>query len=100
MSDEYKVIKGTINCSRINKARLFTIEGKEGKYLKIVLIRKRQLDKFGRVAYMLKEDVSQQDQQNGIEGGFIGDAYVQKPKSAPAPAIADQQPKPTGKLPF
>lgn len=84
MSDEAPtVIKVELNCSRINKARLFRKEGKEGAYLKVVLIKRKERDKFGRVAYMVKEDVPK-----GEEGNFIGDGNVPIPKNAPAPPPA------------
>ena len=86
MSDDFKCIKGTINCSKINKARLFTKEGKEGKYLKIVLIKKRDLDKYGQIQFMIKEDVTMEQSNSGIEGAIIGDASALKPRPKAAPA--------------
>lgn len=94
MSDEFKIIKGVINVSRITKSRLFTKDGKEGKYLRVVLIRKKEKDQYGQVCYMVKEDVTKDERLSGVEGNFIGDMSAMKPRegtsaprqSAPAPA--------------
>ena len=85
MSEEFKIIKGVINVSKIDKARLFTKEGKTGKYLRIVLIKKKEKDRYGQTCFMIKEDISKEEREKGIEGNFIGDASAMKPKaSAPA----------------
>ena len=89
MSDEApKIIKGVLSCSRISKNRLFTKEGKIGKYLKIVLIKRKEKDAYGRVAYMIKEDVTKTEHDAGVDGNFIGDAAIPLPKATtgtPAP---------------
>lgn len=106
MSDEFLIIKGTLNCSRIDKKRLFKKEGKPGSYLKIVLIQKKDRDTYGRVQFMVKEDISKEERQAGVDGNFIGDAYISeaKPKSKPAdpnnPPTARTKPKGPGGLPF
>lgn len=89
MSDDNApmIIKVELNCSRINKARLFRKEGKDGAYLKVVLIKKRERDKWGNVVYMVKEDVPK-----GEEGNFIGDAKIPTPKNAPPPPAGDAAP--------
>lgn len=102
MSDEFKIIKGTLNCSRITKSRLFTKEGKDGKYLRIVLIRKKALDQYGQVQYMIKEDVTKEEREAGKDGEFIGDASAVKPKNpapAPKPAEAEKE-EDNGDVPF
>lgn len=92
--EDPKIIKGILNCSAINKERLFKKENKPGQYLRIVLIRKKEKDKYGQTCYMIKEDVTKEQRDAGIEGGFIGDANIMKPKDAPRPAAA--QPSASG----
>lgn len=100
MSDDAPtIIKVEMNCSRINKARLFRKEGKDGSYLKIVLIKRKERDKWGNVVYLVKEDVPK-----GEEGNFIGDAKIPQPKNPP-PAAAQGGAAPTARtrkegLPF
>lgn len=97
--EEPKIIKGTLNCSAINKERLFKKDGKPGQYLRIVLIKKKELDKYGQVAYMIKEDVTKEQREAGLEGGFIGDATIPKPKDAAPTTRRQQEPmhRPPGK---
>lgn len=56
-----------INVTRINKARLH--KGEKGTYLNVVLFDKP--DKFGNGGFV-KEDVSKEDREAGIEGNIIG----------------------------
>lgn len=100
MSDEFKIIKGVINCSKINKARLFTKEGKDGKYLRVVLIRKKEKDRYGQTCFMIKEDITKEERDAGVEGNFIGDASAVKPKGNPARPTATPEADHDDDIPF
>lgn len=102
MSD-FLVIHGVINCSRINKARLFKKPDKPGSYLKIVLVQKKEKDQFGNTVFFIKEDSTKEERDAGVETNFIGDAKIYAPKPGPKPAEEKKEKakaKGPGGLPF
>ncbi len=80
MSD-FLIIHGVLNCSRINKARLFKKPDKPGSYLKIVLVQKKEKDQFGNTVFFIKEDTTKEERAAGVETNFIGDAKIYAPKN-------------------
>ena len=64
------MIKISINTSKIDKSLLY--EGKQGKYLNIVLIdNKGGEDKYGNKGFVV-QDVSKEEREKGNRGPIIG----------------------------
>lgn len=86
------IIRCKINCSRIEKARLF--KGEKGTYLDCAIIPLRQPDQKGNT-HVVIQDVTRDEREKGVKGTIIGSAklFEQKPKSsAPENARAAAQP--------
>ena len=66
-----EIISVRINVSRIEKARLYA--GKNGKYLDILLMKKREVDQYGN-DWMVVQSVSKEERQQGVKGPILGDA--------------------------
>lgn len=81
-----------INCSRITKSRLF--QGKNGKYLDLILMEKKEPDQYGN-NWMVCESVSKEEREAGVKGEILGSGKTisVKPKqAAPKPASAPVAP--------
>lgn len=76
-----KPIKASINCTKINKALM-----KDGKYLNVVIWpNKKGPDEWGNT-HIIKQDVSKEQREQGIEGQIIGNAkFPSEQPSAPPP---------------
>ena len=80
-----QIIRAKINCSAIDKKRLF--QGKKGLYLNITLLP----NKGGKDAYdndyLIVEDVSKEEREAGTKGNILGNAkIVGGAPAAPRPA--------------
>jgi hypothetical protein len=79
-----------INCSKIDKSKLF--KGKTGTWLDLVIIDTPNSE-YGE--YMICQGVSKEDREKGIKGAILGNAKQmdrkEKPKTtkAPQPAVPD-----------
>lgn len=63
-----------INCSQIEKARLFV--GKKGSYLDAtVFIDTSELDQYGNSG-MITQDVSKDEKDQGVKGNILGNCQV------------------------
>ena len=63
-----------INCSQIDKARLFS--GQKGQYLDAtVFIDLDQLDQYGNSG-MITQDVSKEEKQQNVKGNILGNCKV------------------------
>ena len=63
-----------INCSQIDKARLFA--GQKGQYLDAtVFIDLDQLDQYGNSG-MITQDVSKEEKQQNVKGNILGNCKV------------------------
>jgi hypothetical protein len=94
------MISVRINCSRINKARLF--QGKNGKYLDLILMEKREPDQYGN-DWMVCESVSKEEREAGVKGEILGSGKTLKAKpkpEAPKPANAPMTPEDQDDVPF
>lgn len=78
-----------INVTRIEKARLYA--GKNGKYLDLILLPKREQDQYGN-DYMVTQSVSKEERQSGVKGPILGDAKVLR--KAPQPVARTPKPAP------
>lgn len=80
------MITGKINCSKIDKTRLF--KGEKGTYLDVVLIETPN-DQHGN-DYMIVQGVTKEEREKGIRGAILGNAKVRggnRPQqSRPVPA--------------
>ena len=89
-------VRLNINCSAIDKARLFP--GQKGKYLNAtVFIDMDEQDQYGNNG-MITQDVSKEERDQDIRGPILGNCQVfyrdnpQSIKQARQPAQAPQQP--------
>ena len=94
-----EIISVRINVSRIEKARLYA--GKNGKYLDILLMRKREVDQYGN-DYMVVQSVSKEERQQGVKGPILGDAKTLGGQSQPkqAKVKVDGEPETEDDVPF
>lgn len=85
-----KVIKCSINVSKITKKRL--IRGEKGLYLNVTLLETPD-NQYGN-DYMIVEDVSKEEREDGKKGEILGNGKIfeNEPKTATAEDI--------DKLPF
>jgi hypothetical protein len=96
------MIKIKINCSKIQKDKLF--RGENGLYLDAVMIETPN-SQYGQ-DYMIVQDVTKEEREKGIKGAILGDAKIigQKPQAAPKPAAVPASrptaPAPTESEPF
>ena len=80
------MITGKINCSKIDKTRLF--KGEKGTYLDVVLIETPN-DQHGN-DYMIVQGVTKEEREKGIRGAILGNAKIrggsrpQQARQAPA----------------
>lgn len=88
------MIKGKIDCLKIDKARLFV--GQKGKYLDFTLIETPN-DQYGN-AYMIVQDVTKEERLAGVKGAILGNAKIVGQRPAQAPA-ANPTPKPAQQRP-
>jgi hypothetical protein len=92
------MIVGKINCSKIEKARLF--QGEKGKYLDIALIETSD-DQYGN-HFVIIQQVSKDERLAGTKGAILGNAKwlgqppTAAPKAAPAGKTATTMNKPAG----
>jgi hypothetical protein len=71
-----------INCSKIDKARLF--KGEKGTYLDAILVHKPS--QYGD-DYFIAQSVTKEERESGVKGAIIGGAKILRPKnSAPKPS--------------
>lgn len=103
MSDkEIKPIAAKLDCTMIEKARLFPgkKENKKGvlpQYLDIVLVPRE--DDYGN-HYMVVQSVSKAEREDGVKGPILGNAkIIGGTNRTPAPA-AHAEPPADGKVPF
>lgn len=85
------MITAKINCSAIEKARLF--KGEKGTYLDIILIDTPN-GKYGD--YMIVQAVSKEEREKGIKGAILGNGKTVGKKTYAAPpstATAHDQPQ-------
>lgn len=82
-----------LNCSKIEKARLF--KGEKGLYLDLVLVENKDgVDQYGNAGFV-SHSVSKEEREKGVKGTIIGNfKYIgQKPAAkkptAPKPDPAD-----------
>lgn len=86
MTEKLPIIKAQIDVTKINKGRLY--KGKKGTYLNIVLL-PTSSDQYGN-DYAVKEDVTKEEREAGLQLPFIGNAKIagkkqeqQRPADAP-----------------
>lgn len=73
-----------INCSKIEKARLF--KGEKGLYLDLLLIENRDgVDQYGNAGFV-SHSVSKEEREKGVKGTIIGNYKIigQKPAASSA----------------
>lgn len=86
MSD---LISIRINCSSIDKARLYP--GKNGKYLDLVLMKKREVDQYGN-DWMCVQSVTKEERQAGVKGAILGNGKtLGQVKQAAAPSTTQSK---------
>lgn len=87
------MISGKINCSKIDKTKLF--KGEKGTYLDIALIETKD-DQYGN-DYMIVQDLGKEARERGEKGAILGNAKIRGAKpaaqQAPAKATAGAAPK-------
>lgn len=86
------MITGKINCSKIDKTRLF--KGEKGTYLDVVLIETPN-DQHGN-DYMIVQGVTKEEREKGIRGAILGNAKI---RGGNRPQQARQSPPPAASKP-
>lgn len=74
------MITAKINCSAIDKTRLF--KGAKGTYLDLVLVETPN-DQYGN-DYMIVQGVSKEEREKGVKGAILGNAKVFKSRKQDA----------------
>lgn len=72
------MISGKINCSKIDKTKLF--KGEKGTYLDVALIETKD-DQYGN-DYMIVQDLGKEARERGEKGAILGNAKIRGPKPA------------------
>ena len=81
-----------INCSKIEKSRLF--KGEKGTYLEAILVHKPS--QYGD-DYFIAQSVTKEERDAGVKGAIIGGAKILRPKnSAPKPLQVQEPPQDDG----
>jgi len=81
-----------INCSKIDKARLF--KGEKGTYLDAILFHKPS--QYGD-DYFIAQSVTKEEREAGVKGAIIGGAKILRPKNAaPKPPQVQEPPQEDG----
>ena len=81
-----------INCSKIDKSRLFN--GEKGTYLDAILVHKPS--QYGD-DYFIAQSVTKEERDAGVKGAIIGGAKILRPKNvSPKPAQAQEPPQEDG----
>ena len=80
-----------INCSKIDKARLF--KGEKGTYLDAILIHKPS--QYGD-DYFIAQSVTKEERESGVKGAIIGGAKILRPKNAAPKPSPVQEPQDDG----
>ena len=64
-----RILKGSINVSKIDKAKL--IAGAKGSYLNVSIMVKDELDNFGNIG-MITQDTTKEEREAGVKGAILG----------------------------
>jgi hypothetical protein len=75
------IIRLQINCSKIEKARLF--KGEKGTYLDCTLVPTNS--EYGD--YMIVQDVSKDEREKNIKGAILGNAKILERRGTSRPAV-------------
>jgi hypothetical protein len=77
-----RILKGSINVSKIDKAKL--IAGAKGSYLNVSIMVKDELDLYGNIG-MIVQDTTKEEREQGIKGTILGNMKDLPGKSPVAP---------------
>lgn len=84
------IITIKLDAAKIDRARLFVGKEKDGhtpKYLDLVLVPRKEVGKYG-ATHIVKQSVSKEEREKGVEMPIIGDATERGGAPAPRPAVA------------
>jgi len=81
------VITGKIDVTKIDKTKLF--KGSKGTYLDIVLIETPN-SQYGD--YMIKQSVSKEDREAGIDGVILGSCEIRGKVNKPIDPVKSEKP--------
>lgn len=77
---EKKIIKLSINVSKIDKSKLYN--GQKGTYLNAVLMLKDEPDEYGNIGFIV-QDTTKEEREAGKRGEILGNAkYLPKSQSS------------------
>ena len=77
-----RILKGSINVSKIDKAKL--IAGAKGSYLNVSIMVKDELDNFGNIG-MIIQDTTKEEREAGVKGAILGNIKDLPGKESNAP---------------
>ena len=90
-----RILKGSINVSKIDKAKL--IAGAKGSYLNVSIMVKDELDNFGNIG-MIIQDTTKEEREAGVKGAILGN-IKDLPSKSPAPPVQHYSEQLSNKIP-
>lgn len=87
MADKKQIVRIKIDCSKIDKARLFKGKGK-AQYLDATVFISQEADQYGNNG-MITQDVTKEERESGVKGAILGNIKIvggSKPEAKKASA--------------